>query len=217
MRRQKERGAVQIPDANPSAALRDFDTAYVADGSRPVIRQCRLNVRFARKQIWQGDYGYQPERGRRVYHCPFFYGRSAGAAVSACRAAHSIRLRLRRAALMAPYVMDSRIQARGLPTPSAAGGLGGAASHPARHNLLLISVAALLMATSAAHARFELSKTESHWGLGVWGQFAKLARRLITAAAIRGAMLGNLGFQNSRRLVLSRKSVPSSSAPIKRL
>jgi hypothetical protein len=37
------------------------------------------------------------------------------------------------------------------------------------HNLLLTSVAALLMATSAAHARPELSKTES-WKLtlGIW-------------------------------------------------
>ena len=37
------------------------------------------------------------------------------------------------------------------------------------HNLLLTSVAALLMATSAAHARSELSKTES-WKLtlGTW-------------------------------------------------
>jgi hypothetical protein len=96
------------------------------------IRRCRLNVRFARKQRWQGDYGYQPEWGRQVYHCPFFYGRSEAAAVSACRSAHSIRLRPRRAALMAPYVMDSPNQARRLPTPSAAAGLGGAASHAAR-------------------------------------------------------------------------------------
>jgi hypothetical protein len=44
-----------------------------------------------------------------------------------------------------------------------------AASHPEGHNLLLTSVAALLMATSAAHARPELSKAES-WKLtlGTW-------------------------------------------------
>jgi hypothetical protein len=88
--------------------------------------------------------------------------------VSACRSAHSIRLRTRRAALMSPYVMDSRNQARGLPTPSGVGGLGGAALTRHGHNLLLTSVAALLMA-SAAHARPELSKTES-WKLtlGTW-------------------------------------------------
>src|SRR5258707_15068841 len=42
-------------------------------------------------------------------------------------------------------------------------------SHRHGHNLLLTSVAALLMATSAAHARPELSKTES-WKLtlGIW-------------------------------------------------
>jgi len=34
--------------------MRDFNRAYVRSGSRPVIRRCRLNVRFPRKRTYLG-------------------------------------------------------------------------------------------------------------------------------------------------------------------
>src|SRR5215831_3880009 len=36
-------------------AVRDFVWAEDRNGSDPVIRQCRLDVRFARKRTWLGD------------------------------------------------------------------------------------------------------------------------------------------------------------------
>src|SRR5262249_40944947 len=38
------------------AALRNFGPSNDRSGSDPVIRQCRLDVRFARKRKWLGDY-----------------------------------------------------------------------------------------------------------------------------------------------------------------
>jgi hypothetical protein len=43
-----------------TAVLRDFEPVYVAYGSDPVIRRCRLNVRFARKRTRLGDLEYTP-------------------------------------------------------------------------------------------------------------------------------------------------------------
>ena len=71
-----------IKQSLSSRCTADFEPAYDRCGSDSVIRRCRLNVRFARKQTWQGDEGYQPERGRQVYHCPLLWTQRGGGRVT---------------------------------------------------------------------------------------------------------------------------------------
>jgi hypothetical protein len=50
-----------------TAALRDFDPAYVRSGSNSLIRRCPLNVRFAPESGRVADIGRRLKRARRRY------------------------------------------------------------------------------------------------------------------------------------------------------